>query len=144
MFEVIEHVTDPVGMLRAFGEIMEPAALLALSTPNFDGHGAATGTKASVWFEPPAHISYFGPQTLPAALNQAGFKTIEMEKPLNPEMPLPPWIAALLRPFRQGKRLRPGGILGEMLKAYQLRRPEAAYWLDYLVVYARKVRLRAA
>ncbi len=139
MFEVLEHVTDPVGMLKAFRRVMEPNTLLAVSTPNFESHGAETGSSASVWFEPPSHISYYGPATLTACVNRAGFEVVEMERRLNPDMPLPAWAGTLLRPFRRGKRLRPHGVIGRMLKQHQLRRPEALYWMDYLVIYARKI-----
>ena len=38
----------------------------------------------------------------------------------------PPWLSAILRPWRKGKRLRPGGLLGSFLKrSYSpARRPE--------------------
>lgn len=139
LFEVLEHVTDPVALLHAVGQVMEPGALLAISTPNFEGHGAATGSSASIWFEPPAHISYYGAATLKDCLRRAGFQPFEMERRLNPEMPLPAPIAALLRPLRRGKRLRPRGLIGLLLKRYQMRRAAAEYWLDYLVLYSRKV-----
>jgi len=138
MFEVLEHIVDPPAMLRKIGEMMAPGALLAVSTPNFESHGAATSAPGNVWFEPPAHIAYFGPTTLRRCLELGGFEPIELEMRLDYEMPLPPLLAAILKPLRHGKRLRPHGILGRALKAYQLHRPEAVYWMDCLVMYARK------
>jgi len=60
------------------------------------------------------------------------------------EVPMPAWMAAMLRPLRRGKRrLRPGGLIGRVLKAYLRRRglrltdlPDALRFAETLELYA--------
>ncbi len=140
MFEVIEHLSDPVAVLRSIRDLLVPSGLLAIATPNFEGPGVKTEVPANKWFAPPAHVSYFGPCTLSRCVSQAGFEILALEGLLgDAEMPVPAPIAAVLRPFRHGKRLRPRGLLGRLIKAYQLRRSDALYWMDTLELYARRI-----
>lgn len=132
MWEVIKNLADPLAMLRQLRELMTPGGVVAFSTPNY---GAPAGAPD---YTPPAAVSYLTHATVRTCLAKAGFELLEIERRLNPEMPLPLAIAALLRPFRSGKRLRPRGIVGRMLKRYQLSRADALAWSDYLVVYARR------
>jgi len=138
MFDVIEHLPQPVRALREIGSLIVKDGLLAVATPNFEGPEAKTGLPLNKWFAPPAHLSYFGPRTLPKCVELAGFEPIAIEGLFSTqEMPIPAPIAAMLAPLRRGKRLRPRGILGKALKWYQHRRPDAVYWMDTLELYAR-------
>jgi len=160
IFEVIEHVDDPVEVIDKVAQLLVPNGLLALSTPNCESPQAAAGLPINIWFKPPAHICYFGPQTLPRLLAKAELQTVAIEGLVgycramagDTEW-LPPHIAAVLRPFRRNKRLRPGGFLGKLLKAayppsayhfsrrldlYKRRKPSEVMRTDVLEVYARK------
>lgn len=145
MFELIEHLPNPLAFMSQVYEVMSPSGLLALSTPNFDSVAAIEAPDKFMHFLPPAHVCYFGLQTLPACLEKAGFKTVAIDACFcAQEMPLPEPIAALLRPFRRGKqRLRPGGFIGKLLKAYLRRRalsmarePDALKQAETIEVYA--------
>ncbi|HTY54601.1 MAG TPA: class I SAM-dependent methyltransferase [Candidatus Binataceae bacterium] len=140
MFEVIEHVTDPLALLRQVRELIVPGGLLALSTPNFEGPEAARNPGDYHWFAPPVHISYFGPATLSSCVREAGFAVLAMEGLLGQEEPpLPAPLAAILAPLRRGKRLRPRGLLGRLLRLYQRRRKDVLRWANGLDLYARKI-----
>ncbi len=152
MFEVIEHLSDPLGTMREVAKLLVPNGLLALSTPNCECPGAEAGLPINVWFDPPEHISYFSIKTLPECLGRAGFRTIALEglehycKALAGDTAFPPWLTAILRPIRKGRRLRPGGFIGKILEnayrgrldLYQRRSPADLPRTDVLELYARK------
>ncbi len=150
MFELIEHLPDPLAFMGQVYEIMSPDGFLALSTPNFDSAAAIETPDRFMHFLPPAHICYFGPETLADCLARAGFKVVAVDACFcAQEVPLPEPVAALLRPFRRGKqRLRPGGLIGKLLKAYLRRRalsmarePGALKMAETFEVYAVKTRV---
>jgi SAM-dependent methyltransferase len=70
--EVIEHVTDPVAMLRTIRSLLKPGGLLFMTTGNAQPfHDRITKWR---YVTPDVHISYFEPATLAAALEAAGFR----------------------------------------------------------------------
>lgn len=138
MFEVIEHLPEPLGFMREVRAAMAPGAALLLSTPNFGALEAANYPNNHHWFSPPAHISYFTADTLRQCVGQAGFEAIEIAGVLEgDEMPLPRVLAAALAPFRKGKRLRPGGLAGQLIKGWQRRRHDLLKWANSMELYAR-------
>ncbi len=156
MFEVIEHLADPLETMRKIARLLTPGGVLAISTPNCECPEASGALAVDVWFIPPEHIAYFGPHTLPRCLKQAGLEILAIDglegywRALAGDTTLPRWIAAWMRPLRRGKRLRPGGISGRWLKRryspssrirlYQRREPTDLTMLDTLEVYARRPR----
>jgi 2-polyprenyl-3-methyl-5-hydroxy-6-metoxy-1,4-benzoquinol methylase len=78
MFDVIEHLEEPIEALRICYRILKPGGALALSTPNLRGLGCRLlGAKAfAVW--PDEHIIYFGPASMKRALQLADFTDIEI------------------------------------------------------------------
>ena len=79
MFDVIEHVPDPLSDLRAAYALLAPGGWLVLSTPNIDGlFPRASYPLAGVlghWPhpEPPHHLYQFSQATLSALVTRAGF-----------------------------------------------------------------------
>lgn len=79
MFDVIEHVPDPLGDLRKAWDLLAPGGRIVLSTPNIDGlfprASLPLAKKLDYWPhpEPPYHLYQFSAKTLGAMLEKAGF-----------------------------------------------------------------------
>lgn len=78
LWNVLEHVTDPLGLLRAIRAAMAPEGLLLVDVPNFAFRLAAarfTGVyePAQQRFFPYDHLNHFTATTLARALRQVGF-----------------------------------------------------------------------
>lgn len=79
MWEVIEHLPDPVGELREIRRICRPGARLALSTPDAGAVVARLlGTRWPGWGKVPEHLFFFDKRALRTLLNNAGFEVEEM------------------------------------------------------------------
>ena len=80
MFDVIEHVRDPLADMAAAYRLLKPGGWFVLSTPNIDGLfprlSRPLATKLDYWPhpEPPYHLYQFSVRTLVAALVKAGFQ----------------------------------------------------------------------
>jgi 2-polyprenyl-3-methyl-5-hydroxy-6-metoxy-1,4-benzoquinol methylase len=72
LHHVIEHVLDPVALLRRVGELLEPAGVVELRTPNIESAGFAW--YGSCWYalDAPRHLMLFSPRTLQALSRRAG------------------------------------------------------------------------
>ena len=75
MNHVLEHVVDPVDLLRDIKRRIQPGGVVHLAVPNVSCWGARLPGWTS--YEP-YHLLYFTPETLRLTVEQAGF-TIEQE-----------------------------------------------------------------
>jgi len=71
-FHVLEHVPDPVRVIRRAIEWLAPGGLLIVEVPNAGGLGAAIFGRAWSGLELPRHLSHFTPETLGRAVEEAG------------------------------------------------------------------------
>lgn len=85
LVDVLEHIAEPVGALRAVRGVLEPGGLIAVKVP----HGpnqllkenlrdrVVPGYRGTV-ADNLVHVSHFTPRALRMALEQAGFEEIEI------------------------------------------------------------------
>jgi len=78
MSHLIEHVHDPLSLLRECRRILRPSGRLALVTPNINSAGHRI--YGSSWFhlDPPRHLRIFNIGSLTTLLQKAGFQTTKI------------------------------------------------------------------
>ncbi len=75
MNHVIEHVHDPVNLLRECHRILRPGGLLVVATPNAESLGHNYFGANWRVLEPPRHLTIFSSRTLFQLAEEAGFST---------------------------------------------------------------------
>ena len=78
MYEVLEHVANPVLVLRKSYEIARPGALLVLTGPNADSPAAITCRVDWVGLKYPTHLQFFDFTLLRTLLNAIGWKPVRI------------------------------------------------------------------
>ncbi|HBG06017.1 MAG: hypothetical protein A2075_15640 [Geobacteraceae bacterium GWC2_58_44] len=79
LLDVIEHVSDPAGILRSIHDLLEPDGYLLLTTPDVDSFAARVMGKRW-WHFRIAHISYFAPRTIELLLQRSGFEVVKVKR----------------------------------------------------------------
>jgi SAM-dependent methyltransferase len=74
MWDVIEHLTDPGGVLREVARVTRPEGLLVLTTGDIQSRLAVRDLERWDLMSPPAHLLFFSARTLERLLNQTGFE----------------------------------------------------------------------
>lgn len=80
MSHVIEHVADPVGLLRAARTVLTRSGTLWLVTPNLDSRGHRRFCDRWMHLDPPRHLVLFGAKAIDLALHRAGFSMMTAPK----------------------------------------------------------------
>lgn len=78
--DVIEHVSDPIGLLRQARELLAPHGMLLITTPDRRSL-AARLMRWNWWHYRVAHIGYFDPATLGAAIEKSGLGLSALRRP---------------------------------------------------------------
>jgi SAM-dependent methyltransferase len=73
---VLEHVPDPVAVVRRMLEWLAPDGLVIVEVPNADGLGSALFGSAWSGLELPRHLSHFTPETLERTVRKAGGRVV--------------------------------------------------------------------
>ena len=85
LWDVIEHIPDPVHTMQGVHRILQDDGLVAISTPNIDGLFPQLSYRVAKRFdywphpEPPHHLLQFSGQTLGLLLARAGFEIVATE-----------------------------------------------------------------
>lgn len=83
LFHVLEHLLDPVGLLRTAKKLLAPGGILVVQVPNDFNALQLTVTKKSGqkpwWVVSPDHINYFDFEALRRVLRGLGFEVLHTQ-----------------------------------------------------------------
>jgi SAM-dependent methyltransferase len=78
---MLEHVPDPIGILREAKDLLDPGGLICVGVPNdfspFQIAGRQAVGAGDWWVAPPHHLNYFDFDSLSALLERLGFTVLE-------------------------------------------------------------------
>jgi SAM-dependent methyltransferase len=104
MLNLVEHVADPIAVLRRAGELAEPGGLIWLQTPNFRAlDGRLFRHRNWAGYHCPRHWAIFGEQGLRRALGRAGLEVLRFRRTQGGTF----WAQSLLG-LRRARRMRLG------------------------------------
>jgi SAM-dependent methyltransferase len=72
MFHVLEHMDQPVALLRECADRLAPGGLLIVNVPNFSSWQSRFAGPKWLHLDVPRHVIHFTPSTLAATLQRAG------------------------------------------------------------------------
>lgn len=78
MWDVLEHIEDPMSSIENVAKWLVPGGVVALSTVNAGALSARLAGKSWRHLAPPHHLHYFTLQSLMKMLNAHGFSLLEM------------------------------------------------------------------
>lgn len=78
MHHLIEHVSDPVRLLRECRRILKPLGRLVAVTPNVESLGHRVYRQSWRGLEPPRHLHIFNRKSLGRLAEKAGFRTFDI------------------------------------------------------------------
>jgi len=77
LWDVIEHVPDPIEELKRIREYLRPDGLLVMQTQNVDASLAKILGRKWQHYKQLEHIHHFSPTTMKTALDRSGFELME-------------------------------------------------------------------
>ena len=77
LWDVIEHIPDPVSALVYARGLLAPGGKILIETQNVDSRAAAALGPRWQHYKHAEHIYHFNPATLGRVLDEAGFRTLE-------------------------------------------------------------------
>ncbi len=77
MNQVIEHVYDPVSLVRESLRVLKPGGRLVLATPNINSLGHQRFGRNWSHLDPPRHLHLFTRVTLAECATRGGFRSVE-------------------------------------------------------------------
>jgi hypothetical protein len=77
MFEVLEHLADPLTVLKSLNDLILPGGILVLETPDCTGVEGIRNEKDYRAIHPLSHINAFTPGSLRRIAESAGFLPID-------------------------------------------------------------------
>lgn len=110
MRHALEHVPDPVSVLRAAKDLLTPGGKLVIQVPNFASWEVAYFGDAAELLDLPRHLNHFTPQTLAEILRRAGFVDVDVQ------------VASYASRLRKSAKLLKPGVRGPARKMGALLR----------------------
>jgi 2-polyprenyl-3-methyl-5-hydroxy-6-metoxy-1,4-benzoquinol methylase len=98
MNHVIEHLHDPIGILRTCAQLLKPRGAISIATPNLGSRGHEIFGRDWLHLDTPRHLVLFTPDSLRKCLEASGFKP-------EPDLLLEPVAAEV---FRRSMHIRYG------------------------------------
>lgn len=80
VFQTLEHVTDPVGLLKEAGRVLRPGGIIVITTPDAESWLAKLMGKSWFSYRHLDHLLFFNYESLSYSLKKAGFKKIQRLK----------------------------------------------------------------
>ena len=84
MWDVLEHLKDPVDFLTKLKHIVKPDGLLVVQCPNMESYEFLKFRNKWNWLTPGDHLQFFTPKSLYRVLVTAGFIPIKIKLWCNP------------------------------------------------------------
>jgi SAM-dependent methyltransferase len=78
MFQVLEHIADPVALLRECAKRLAPGGRLIINVPNFSSWQARFARAKWFHLDPPRHLVHYTPRTLSTTLERAGLQLVSL------------------------------------------------------------------
>ena len=78
MFQVLEHIGEPVALLRDCAKRLAPGGHLVMNVPNFASWQSRFSGPSWLHLDLPRHLVHFTPHTLAATLERAGLEPTDM------------------------------------------------------------------
>lgn len=78
--DLIEHVEDPVSILKDLNRVLKKDGIIVLQTGDADSTWAYLTGKNWHFYAPPQHLYFFSKRTLTLVLEKAGFKVLRIDK----------------------------------------------------------------
>lgn len=78
IWDVIEHLTDPVGLITEIKRILCPGGLFILTTPDTSSFLCRLQNRSWRLFDPPYHLNYFNRENTLKMLDAVGFKVLKI------------------------------------------------------------------
>jgi len=76
-FHVLEHVTDPIALLKLLGTYLKPKGVMVIEVPNLDDNMLGISREYKDFYWKKEHISYFNEKTLKLCVKRAGIRVIK-------------------------------------------------------------------
>jgi 2-polyprenyl-3-methyl-5-hydroxy-6-metoxy-1,4-benzoquinol methylase len=123
MWQTLEHVHQPLAVLRSAYQLLVPGGYLVVAVPNSDSWAAQIF--GSHWFglDLPRHLTHFTPHTLRAMVQVAGFRVVSLRGIVHAE-----WLRSSVRHAEMAEART---VLTRLLSWKLAARVGA--WLSYVV-----------
>ena len=78
LFHTLEHITDPITLLKNIKKLLKPKGKILIEVPNSDDFHLKLNKFYKEFYWERAHIHYFNPNKLKYVIHKSGFKNIRI------------------------------------------------------------------